>query len=43
MSDDAPFIDPELIATGRASTVDISALSLSRFAEHKGVAEYNVV
>ena len=33
----------ELITTGQAQTLDISSLALSRFAENKGVAEYNVV
>jgi sarcosine oxidase subunit beta len=33
----------ETITTGRASTLDISALSYSRFAEHKPIIEYNVV
>jgi sarcosine oxidase subunit beta len=33
----------ELITAGQARTLDISTLALSRFAEHKEVAEYNVV
>ncbi|MGH2521619.1 MAG: NAD(P)/FAD-dependent oxidoreductase [Anaerolineales bacterium] len=33
----------EIILDGRASTVDVSMLSLSRFAEGKEIREYNVV
>jgi sarcosine oxidase subunit beta len=33
----------ELIVDGQATTVDIAALSLSRFTEHKEMVEYNVV
>jgi sarcosine oxidase subunit beta len=33
----------ELITTGRARTLDISALGLKRFADHKEIVEYNVV
>jgi sarcosine oxidase, subunit beta len=33
----------ELITGGQARTLDISALALSRFAEHKEIVEYNVV
>ena len=33
----------ELITAGRARTLDISALALSRFAEHREIVEYNVV
>ena len=33
----------ELICDGRASTVDITSLALSRFAERKEIREYNVI
>jgi sarcosine oxidase, subunit beta len=33
----------EVITEGRARTLDISPLALSRFAEHKEIVEYNVV
>jgi hypothetical protein len=33
----------ELITQGQARTLDISPLALSRFAERKEIAEYNVV
>jgi sarcosine oxidase subunit beta len=33
----------EIVTEGRASTLDISSLALSRFAENKEIREYNVV
>jgi len=33
----------EIITTGRAATLDVSALRLSRFAENQPIIEYNVV
>jgi sarcosine oxidase subunit beta len=33
----------EIITTGQASTMDVSALALSRFAESREIREYNVV
>jgi sarcosine oxidase subunit beta len=33
----------EIVTEGRASTLDVSSLALSRFAENKEIREYNVV
>jgi hypothetical protein len=33
----------ELLVHGQARTLDISALALTRFDDHKAIVEYNVV
>jgi sarcosine oxidase subunit beta len=39
----AGLLMAEIITTGQASTLDVSALALSRFAEAREIREYNVV